>query len=143
MNRLTTKLLVVLAAAAASVAGAQKADAPGAESAEAALTSFLSAAKAQDLHAMAAVWGDSKGPAADKFDRLELQKRELIMMKLLCQDSARVITRSPGIESSVVLRVELKRATNAVTVEFTAVKGPKDRWFIKELEMEKLQGLCR
>src|SRR5687767_12054396 len=53
--------------------------ATGARSSEAAVTQFLAGARAQDLQAMSAVFGDENGPLRDREDRTAMEQRLIIM----------------------------------------------------------------
>lgn len=140
MKKLSTVLLVLLAAChRGGVAGS----ATGASSPEGAVNAFLAAAKAQDLQAMSVVWGTTDGPVRATMPRDELDKREIIMIRLLCQADGRVVGKSPGPSGHQLVRVELKRATAAVEVNFTTVQGPRSRWYVLDFENSRLQALCR
>jgi hypothetical protein len=142
VKRLATVLLV-LAAACARGGTTGSAPATGASSADAALNAFIAAAKAQDLQAMSAIWGTADGLARDNLSREELERRELIMMRMLCQDSHQVLGRSPGIEGRQILRTELTRGAAKVTINVTTVRSGAGRWYVEDLELEKLQAFCR
>lgn len=115
----------------------------GAATPEAAVTAFLAAAKDRDLQAMSVVWGTAKGPARETMARAELERRELIMMQVLCPEQSRVVERQPGEAGKVVLRMELSRPGMTKTPRFTTVAGPGGRWYVEDFEIASLQDFCR
>ena len=82
-----------------------------------ALATFLSAANAQDLQAMSAVWGDKDGSvrSSGKMGREEIEKREIIMMCYLKHDRYRVVSESPAVDNERVLAVELTAGDSLTT----------------------------
>jgi hypothetical protein len=117
--------------------------ATGGRSPEAAVNAFLAAGKAQDLQAMAAIWGTRKGPARETMDRRQLEDREIVMVHMLCQDNSRIVGKTPGRDGAQIVRVEMTRGNNAVTVNFTTVEGPNARWYVEEFEIDKMLPVCR
>lgn len=114
----------------------------GAASPERAVDAFLAAAKAQDLQALGGVWGTARGPARETMPREELERRELILIRLLCQDRAQVTSSSAGTDGRRVLRLDMTRGTRTVPVTFTTIQGPEQRWYVEDVEVVKLQELC-
>jgi hypothetical protein len=64
----------------------------GAISPRTAVTGFLAAARAEDLQALASMWGTSEGPARNSIPRDELEKREIVMICFLKHDRYRLLT---------------------------------------------------
>lgn len=114
----------------------------GAASPERAVDAFIAAAQAQDLQALGGIWGSAKGPARETMDRAELEQRELILIRLLCQEQARVTSSTPGTEGRRILRLDMTRAGRTVPVTFTTIRGPEERWYVEDVEVVKLQELC-
>jgi hypothetical protein len=137
------KLAAVLVFLAACHNGGPSSPATGAASPEAALSAFVGGAKAQDLQAMSNVWGDAKHLVRDTEDRAALEKRELTIIKLLCQDSFRVASKSLGVGGRQVLQVEMKRGTKIGTVKFTTVRGVGDRWYVEDIDTIALVEFCK
>jgi hypothetical protein len=115
---------------------------PGATSARDALQKFMTAAKAQDIQAMSNVWGTSSGPARSTMERDELEKREIIMMTCLKHDSYRVLGEAPAPAGERVMAVEVRFKDLTPSTNFTAVRGPSERWYIRTLELEALREIC-
>lgn len=108
-----------------------------------ALNTFLSAANAQDLQAMAAVWGDKDGSvqSSRKMGREEIEKREIIMMCYLRHDKYRVVSDAPAVDNERVLGVELTKGKMSRTSSFNlATDG--SRWYVRSANLEALRDLC-
>jgi hypothetical protein len=114
----------------------------GATSPERAVDAFIAAAKAQDLQALGGVWGTARGAARETMARDELEKRELILIRLLCQDRASVTGSTPGPDGRRLLTLDMSRGGRTVPVTFTAVRGPQERWYVEDVEVARLQDLC-
>lgn len=115
---------------------------PGAADAGAAVRAFLAAAKQQDLQALGGVWGDANGPARDAISREELEKRELIMLKCLRHDRYDVVGDAPGAGGARVLAVAIAYKDVSQSTNFTAVRGPSNRWYVEKFDLEPLQKIC-
>ena len=135
-------LLLPFAAACASLPGGGAGT--GAESPNAAIQQFLAAARRKDLTAMATVWGTEKGPASQTMSQRELERRELIMIQCLPHEQATLGTPAPSEAGRLRIPVELTLLTRKATPVFTVVRGPKDRWYVENLEIDQLrdQGFC-
>lgn len=108
-----------------------------------ALNTFLAAANAQDLQAMAAVWGDKDGSvqSSRKMGREEIEKREIIMMCYLRHDKYRVVSDAPAVDNERVLGVELTKGRMSRTSNFNlATDG--SRWYVRSANLEALRDLC-
>lgn len=138
------RLAVVLVLLSAACRGAPSGLMTGAATPEAAVTAFIAAGKAQDLQAMSAVWGTNHGSVRETMPRADIERREMIMMRLLCQDQHRITGTSPGIGGQRIVNVELSRGSNALNRRFTTVEGPSGRWYVNDFEIdEALQRFCR
>jgi hypothetical protein len=135
-------LLIPIAAACASLSGGGAG--AGAESPTAAIQQFLAAARAKNLAAMANVWGTDKGPASKTIAQKELERRELIMIQCLSHEQATIGASSPGEAGRLRFPVTLTLVTLKATPQFTVVRGPDDRWFVENLELDQLRdgGFC-
>lgn len=135
-------LLVPIAAACASLSGGGSDS--GAASPTVAIQQFLAAAKREDLVAMSVVWGTAAGPARNAMPQKELERREFIMMKCLAHEKASVGASSPGEGGRLRFPVEIRLLTKTAKPVFTVVKGPHQRWYVENLELDQLrdQGFC-
>ncbi len=117
----------------------------GAPSARAAVESFINAAKAQDLRGMSAVWGNEKGPTADRIRRDELEKRLIVIQCMMshekwqfAEDRARLVTGGRQ-----EFMVELQQKQQSATTKLTTVAGQGGRWFVEDIDLAPLKELCR
>ncbi len=115
----------------------------GAAAPRLAVEQFLAAVKAQDLQAMSVVWGTDKGPARDQLERSELEKREIIMQGCYDHDSFRILEEGPAPNGERSVRVELTRARRTATPTFLMVKGPSDRWYVRDAGINAMRDFCR
>lgn len=118
-------------------------NASGAATPRAALESFISAIRAQDLQAMSAVWGNKDGPVRDSkvFAREEMEQRELYLVRCLKNDRYRVLGESPAADNERVFSVELVRGTVTRVTDFFTARGG-DRWYVRSANMEPVRDLC-
>jgi hypothetical protein len=140
VKRLTAVVVLLLAACRGAPSGLMT----GASSPEAAVTAFIGAAKAQDLQAMASVWGTNKGSVRETLSRAEIERRELILIRLLCQDEFRIVRKEPGLDGQQFVHVELMRRGGTLARRFTTVTGPGDRWYVYDFPVDDvIQQFCR
>lgn len=116
--------------------------ATGAADAVGAVRAFMTAAKAQDLQALGAIWGDANGPARDAISRDELEKRELIMLKCLRYDRYAIVGDAPSEGGSRTLVVNVTYKNLSPSTNFTVVRGPANRWYVQVVDLEQLQKIC-
>ena len=135
-------LLLMLPVLAACPRASQRGPMVGAPDARAALAGFLNGVRAQDLQVISQYWGNAQGPARDRFDRAELEKRELTMACYLAHDRVRILDDSPRAGEHRNFTVELSYGTTTRTTEIVTVKGPSGRWFVEDADIRKTQALC-
>lgn len=149
MRKLLIGLLVVIGACTTRTTVVPATPSPkststvGQRSPREALATFLSAANAQDLQAMSAVWGDKDGSvrSSGKMGREEIEKREIIMMCYLRHDRYQVVSESPAVDNERVLGVELTKGKLSRTAAFNmATDG--SRWYVRSADLEALRDLC-
>lgn len=107
-----------------------------------AIRGFLAAAKAQDIQALGALWGDAQGPARDRMERSEVEKRELVMACYLKHDRYAIIgdAPNPGGTRAVVVSLTLGELTRSAN--FDVVQGPGRRWYVQNVDLKALQEFC-
>jgi hypothetical protein len=117
----------------------------GAPSARGAVEGFLSAVKTQDLRGMSAMWGNDKGPTADRIPREELEKRLIVMQCMLAHEQMAFAEDSPRLVTGgrQVYLVELKKQELSGKTKFTTVVGQGGRWFVEDIDMAPLKEFCR
>lgn len=134
-------VMLVMAAGCRAVSSGPEA---GADSSQEAVVQFLAGAKAEDLQAISAVWGDTEQPTRDHVSRRELEMRLLIMTCHLKHDSSVVGVAQRGEQGRTLHRVELTKEGRTVTVPFTVVQNTRSRrWFVYEVDMRPAREFCR
>lgn len=106
-----------------------------------AVEQFLNAVRAQDIQAMSNIFGTSNGPARDNIDRVELEKRMLIMQCFFNNDKFR-ITGESNQGSKRVFQFELTRGTRSRNTSALTVQGPAERWYIESLDIAAVRDFC-
>lgn len=144
MKKLAIVLLLVVAGCRRQVVvgSASGVNTPGAANPREALQLFMAAAKSQDIQAMSNVWGSSAGPARSTISREELEMRAIYMMACLKHDSYQVLGEAPAPGGERVMAVEIRYRDLTRPTNFTATRGPADRWYIRTLELEPLNDIC-
>jgi len=153
-KRVKKLLLVMLALSACSRATTTTSTGPGgtsttgpqlvgASSPRMAVEQFLAAVRAQDLQAMSAVFGTSNGPSRDNMEREQLDKRLIILQCYFNHDKSRMLGETPGEGGHRIFTVELTRGRLTKSPRFYAIKGPRDRWFVDNMEIAAVREFCR
>lgn len=141
MRRIVLVALLVLVAGCRARYGGE---ATGATTSDAAVQQFLFAAKAQDLQAMSAVWGDADAPTRDRVDRTEMERRLIIMTCHLRHDESRIGAGQPGAGGTVVHRVDVTQGDKKASPTFTTVRNTRSgRWYVSDFEIQAVSGFCR
>jgi hypothetical protein len=114
----------------------------GAPDALTAVRTFMGAAKTQDLQVIGGIWGDSAGPARERFGRQELEQRELIMLRCLRHDRYDIIgdAPNPGGEHSIVVQITLGDLTRSS--KFEVMHDRSSRWYVRQFDMAPLRDIC-
>lgn len=115
----------------------------GAPAAPAAVERFLQLAKERDFAAMGWLFGTSDGPIMARDPAGQVEQRMYALASLLDHDSFVVSSGSPvpgRTGEALRFDVVLHRGARSVTVPFTAVRGPQQRWFVEQLAVEALTG---
>jgi hypothetical protein len=141
--RRLTLLLVVLAACSRAVSSSGGSATTGAAAPRLAVEQFLAAVRAQDLQAMSVAWGNEKGPGRDQFDRTELEKRLIVMQSCTDHEKFRIVSEAPGDAGQRIFRVELTKGPVTATPRVWATRGPSERWYVSNLDMDAVTQICR
>lgn len=132
-------MLVLLAGCRRAVGGPE----PGAAASQMAVQQFLNAAKAGDLQAMSAVFGDDVSPLRDRASRQEVEQRMMIMVCHLKHDTARIGTAQAAQNGRTQHRVELTQGTKSASPLFTTVKNDRTgRWFVADFDLAAVRQFC-
>jgi hypothetical protein len=110
----------------------------------AAIDRFLAGARAQDIQAVGAVFGNDKGPLRNQADRATVERQLLIQLQCLRHDKAVISGPARGEGGGEVFVVDFTQGSNIASVHFTVVRGPSDRWYVEMFEIVVLQnkGFC-
>ncbi len=116
----------------------------GGRTAREAVDRFLAGARAQDLQAIGAVFGNEDGPMRDHADRAIIERQLLIQLQCSRHDKATVSEPTRGEGGRQVFMVDMTQGTNFASVKFTTIKGPSDRWYVLSFDITALQnkGFC-
>ena len=117
----------------------------GATTSRGAVEHFLASVRTQDLRGMSAVWGNDKGPTAERIRRDDLEKRLIVMQCMLAhekwqfaEDRARLVTG--GRQEHMV---ELQQKQQSAVTKFTTVAGRGERWFVEDIDLGPMKDFCR
>ena len=139
-------VLLLIAAMACHSGGARNtAPQPGAETPRAAVDGFLKAVRAQDLQAMATIWGTEKGAVRDnpRMSHENLERAELVMQCHLSHDKYRILSEGPGERDRHMLRVALTLKSLTRETDFTTIQGTADkRWYVEDVNLNLTRDLC-
>jgi hypothetical protein len=137
-------MLVVIAAGAVLAACHSSSGAlTGAQTPDAAVSQFLSAARAQDLQAMSVIWGTAKGAARDVIkSRSELEQREIILTCFFNVDKSRLLDHYQGEGGRQIYHVELTKGDMVRQTNFYTIEGPSARWYVESADLKPVQGFC-
>jgi len=152
VKKLLLPLLVLAACTRATTTTTTSAGAPttttgvqlvGASTPRMAVEQFLAAVRAQDLQAMSAVFGTTRGPSRDNMDREQLDKRLIILQCYFYHDKFRILGENPGEGGHRVFLVELTRGRLTRSPRFYTIEGPGGRWFVDNMEIAAVREFCR
>jgi len=117
----------------------------GATTARGAVEGLLVAAKTQDLRGMSAMWGNDKGPTADRINREELEKRLIVMQCMLAHENWEFAEDRPRLITGgrQEYMVTLQQKTQRATTKLTTVAGQGRRWFVEDIDLAPLKDFCR
>jgi hypothetical protein len=116
---------------------------PGGTTPAAAIASFMTAAKAEDLQAVGSYWGTSAGPAREQMSRSEFEMRAFYIVKCVRHDSYQVLSETNAAAGKRVASVQIKKGSLTKVSNFTMVPGPQSRWYVENLELEPLTQICQ
>ena len=136
--------LLLLAACSSANRGGSSPDGQltGGASAQVATEQFLRAIKAKDLQAMSAVFGTDRGPARETMDRVQLEKRVIILQCYFDHDSYRVLGEMAGSDGHRDVRVELTKGKLVRQTVFNTIRGPAGRWYVDNMDIAAVREFC-
>lgn len=133
-------ILVTLSASVLSCSKSGTTTQPAPSDPDAAVVSFLSAVRAEDVDAMGRLWGTADGPAADWMDSGELERRLTVMRVYLQHEEYSVVAgvRDPTVslregERLVSVRISRNGCTPIVPFTVTPYRGG---WLVRDVKLE-------
>ena len=114
----------------------------GGATAREAVQRFMTAAKAQDLQAIASIWGTSSGPARSTMGQQELEMRIVSFLPCLKHDSYNIRSEGPAANSERVFTVDLRFRELTRSSLFYATRGPSNRWYVRQFDFDALRDIC-
>lgn len=135
-------ILLALAVVACSRAPGPGGSLTGAPTPRQAAAEFMNAVKAGDLQAMSAVWGTAQGPARDQLDREDLDRRLVILLGCYRHDNFALGDERAAPNGERVVAVQIVRGDRSKTANFQLVRGPSDRWYVRDADFEAVQEFC-
>lgn len=115
----------------------------GAESAESAITRFLDAAQAENYQGMWAVFGTAEGPAIERFGVQETESRMIILARLLKHDGYDLRLANLAGLGARRNRYEVRMTgtrKGSVMVPFVTAQDDRGRWYVEQLQADRLSG---
>jgi hypothetical protein len=105
---------------------------------------MLAGAKAQDLQAVSAVWGNEQGLNRDRMPRAELESRAFIISCVLKSDSAKLSEPTPAGSGRFMVQGDLTQGKNSGSTRFETVKSKDGQWVVSNVDLVALQnkGFC-
>lgn len=117
----------------------------GASTSRGAVEGFMAAVQKQDLQAMSAIWGTTRGAARDQMQREELEKRLIVIQCMLTHDKWSFVEDrarlSTGGRQEFIVSLSQREIT--AKTSFTTVAGPGGRWFVEIVDVAPLKEFCR
>jgi hypothetical protein len=139
MTRLMLAVCLIVACRASSVGPGQGAATPAA-----AVEQLLAAARAQDLQAISAIWGDERGLVRDREARQEVESRTFIMACILRNDKATLGEIMPAAGGRMIVSADLTQGTRTGNTRFETARTAAGRWLVSNMDLPALQnrGFC-
>jgi hypothetical protein len=116
----------------------------GAATPQDAVAGMLAGAKAGDLQAMTAYWGDEQGLNRNKWSRDEVESRAFILQCVLKSDTNKISTPLLGPNGHMYLSVDLTQGKSTATTRFETARTRDGRWLVANMDVVTLQnkGFC-
>ncbi|CAN5851087.1 hypothetical protein BH23GEM3_BH23GEM3_12120 [soil metagenome] len=136
-------LLLVIAAAACGPSLRTPQAGPGAEMPAAAVERFLRLAAEKEYAEMGWVFGTDRGPVIRRDSPQDVERRMFALANLLENEMFVVSAQSPvpgRTGAAMQFDVLITQRGRQYTVPFTTVRGPGQRWFVEQVQVEAITG---
>jgi hypothetical protein len=115
----------------------------GAGTPKVAVAQFFAAAKAQDVQALARIWGSADGPIIATQPRDQVEQRAVILFCYLQHDSLKLTRELAASGGERIVTAELKYKTLTRSVDITTTRGkPNNLWYVKQFDPTVLNDIC-
>lgn len=142
MRRLGIAMLLVLSAVGCRPKSVGNGSG-GADTAQMAVVEFLNAARAQDLQAISAVWGNDESLTRDRVERRELERRLLIIACHLRHEESRIDAPQLGEAGRTLFTAHITRGTISADVPFTTVRNRNNgKWYVEDVDLRPAREIC-
>ncbi len=108
-----------------------------------AVSMMLAAAKAEDVQAVGAVWGDADGLTREKWPRSEFEMRAFYVVKCLRNDKFTILSEGTGPTSRRLASVRITKGQETAITTFKLVTGKNGRWLVENAELQPLTKICQ
>jgi hypothetical protein len=108
-----------------------------------AVTMMLAAAKAEDIQAVGAVWGDGAGLTREKWPRSEFEMRAFYVVKCLRNDRYQILSEGTGTNGGRIANVRITKGAESAMTTFRLVPGKNGRWLVENAELAPLTKICQ
>lgn len=108
-----------------------------------AISMMLAAAKAEDLQAVGAVWGDTDGLTREKWSRSEFEMRAFYIVKCLRNDQYKILNEGTAANGRRTSAVQITKGTNTLQTIFRTVQGKNGRWLVENADLAPLTKICQ
>lgn len=107
-----------------------------ANTASAAVESFMKAVADSNLAGMASLWGTIRGPAARTHQPSDYEKRIVVMQSYLGHDDFRILGDSPdGSDVRHAVQVQIRRGACTWTVPFGVIQLTDRSWIVNQVDL--------
>ncbi len=106
------------------------------------VTRFMSAVEAKNLVAMGQLWGTTRGPAVEKMDPADLEKRLTVMQRYLTHDEYEVRAGAMAGDRLRSYQIQLTRAGCVHTVPFELVRLGGG-WLVSNIDLTQAGNPAR
>jgi len=110
------------------------------------LAQFMDAVKAHDLKGMGALWGNERGPVADRMKPADLNKVLTVIQIYLAHEGYRVIDGplpKVGQDNALTYHLELERKGCHIATPIELLRGKSGTWFVYDVHLETLPNPAR
>lgn len=148
-RRLVALLPVLVLVALAACGGGRQASASrampqgsaGASAPSAAVEQLLRLAARKQYLEMGNVFGTVEGPVSGRDAPRDVERRMYGLATVLENNGFTILDEAPipgTVGQGVRLTVQLRKGDRNVSVPFTTVRGPADRWFVETVDVERI-----